>query len=104
MQIARNLPFPGYIFFHLCFLPSQTWPFDIVADSGRHTYAKISFHQELGKKYGSILIDHHLKNLLVLATSSVNPNIEVLVNGKDIQRIRIKLGVFHVNASQIRHF
>ena len=34
-------------------------------------------------KYRSILTDH-LKNLLVLATSSMNPNIELLVNGKDM--------------------
>ena len=48
---------------------------------------KISFHHELGKnQHRSILSDHHLKNLLVLAISSMNPNIELLVNGKDIQR------------------
>ena len=86
MEVARNLSFPGYIFFHLCFLPYETWPCDIGADSGRHTYVKISFHHELGKKYSSILTDQHLKYLLVLATSSVNPNIEILVNRKDIQR------------------
>ena len=32
MQTARNLTFPGHIFFHLCFLPCN-----IVADLGRHT-------------------------------------------------------------------
>ena len=53
-------------------------------------------------KYRSIITDHHLNNLLILATSSVNSNIELLVNGN--QRIRIKSGVFHVNASLISHF
>ena len=40
----------------------------------------------VNSKYRSKLTDHHLKNLLVLATSSVKHNIEKLVNRKDIQR------------------
>ena len=44
----------------------------------------ISYNELVKIKYRSILADH-LKNLLILATSSVNPNTEKLVNGKDIQ-------------------
>ena len=82
-----NLPLSGNIFLHLSFLPYQTWPCDIVADSGRHTYVKkkVSIMNLVKSKYRSILTDH-LKNLLILATSSVNPNIELLVHRKDIQR------------------
>ena len=66
MQIARDLPFSGNIFLHLCFLPYQTWLCDMVASSGRHTCEKtVSI-----MKYCSILIDHHLKSLLILVTSS----------------------------------
>ena len=59
MQIARSLPFSGNIFLHLCFLPYQTWPCDIVASWGRHiTYCicekKNSFLNELGKKGSTI--------------------------------------------------
>ena len=83
MQIVRNLPFSGNIFLHLRFLPYQTWPCHIVADSGRHTAHTVCEKSvsimNLAKsrpKYRSMFTDHDLKNLLVLVTSSVNPNIE----------------------------
>ena len=170
MQIAKNFPFSRNIFLHLCFLPYQTWPCDIVAGSvhhcepggsmrachaagpgsipgrdkfpgwgfygdfphlydkcrealgpqgpgisfghhyhhkssfttgandlrcwralknsniglhiyvagsDRHTYVKKVSIMNLEKtKYRSKLADHHLKNLLILTTSSVNPNNE----------------------------
>ena len=42
--------------------------------SGRHTYMKKKTVSIV--KYRSILTNHHLRNLLILATSSVNPNIK----------------------------
>ena len=100
MQIARNLTFSGKIFLYLCFLPYQTWSCDIVAGSGQHRpyMWKNSFHRE---------VPFHThwssqKNLLILATSSVNPNIKWREGySKDL---RIKPGVFYVNASLIRYF
>ena len=75
---SRNWTFPGNMFLHFCFLPYQTWSSDIVADSCRHTYVKKQFPSWtwVKSKYRSVLTDHHLKNLLALASSSVNPNIE----------------------------
>ena len=37
---SQEFTFSGNIFLHLCFLPYQTWLYDIVACSGRHTYVK----------------------------------------------------------------
>ena len=40
---SQELAFSENIFLHLCFLPYQTWLYDIVAGSGRHTYVKKQF-------------------------------------------------------------
>ena len=102
---SQEFTFSWKYFPHLSFMPYETWSCDIVEDSVRYTlyYVKkknISIMNLVKCKYRSTLANHHLKNLLLLVTSSTNSNIEELVKRKNIQRSY----VFHVNARLIRHF
>ena len=92
-QIFRNLPFPGYVFLHLCFLPYETWPCDIVEDLGLHTYVKKQFPSQ--KSVGSCYYIRESQHWITGTSQR---------EGYPKTLIRIKSGVFHVSASLIRHF
>ena len=81
IKLARNLPFPGNIFLTSVSCPTRHGPaillqtrYDIL-----YIFKKIktvSIMNLVKCKYHSILTNHHHKNLLVLATSPMNSNIE----------------------------
>ena len=78
MQIARNLPFSGNIFSISVSCPTRHGPaisLQVRVDILYIREKTVSIMNLVKSKYRSIFTDH-LKNLLIPATSSVNPNNE----------------------------